>query len=61
MEKRTLTPKELQSFIGIGRAKAYELCNKKGFPAFRVGKKILINTEGLQRWMTEQEGKQNGD
>lgn len=49
--KRTLTVKELQAELGVGRSTAYELCNSKGFPAFRIGKKILVNTEKLMEWM----------
>lgn len=59
--RRTLTPKELQAELGIGRSKAYELVNSKGFPSFRIGKKVLINREGLNLWLKEQEGKTNAD
>ena len=59
MDKATMTPKELQIYMNIGRVKAYELCSTKGFPAFRIGRKVLINREGLERWMREQEGKED--
>ena len=58
--KRTLTVKELQAELGIARATAYELVNSKGFPAFRIGKKILVNAEGLSEWM-KKGGTENND
>ena len=51
MEKRTLTVSELQAELGIARTTAYELVNSKGFPAFRIGKKILVNAEKLREWI----------
>lgn len=61
MDKATMTVKELQSYVGIGRRQAYELCNSNGFPSFRIGRKVLVNREGLDRWMKEQEGKKDAD
>jgi excisionase family DNA binding protein len=49
--KRTLTVKELQQYLGIGRVSAYNLVNSEGFPSFRIGKKILINADALNEWM----------
>lgn len=49
--KRTYSVKDLQDYLGIGRTTAYELVNSKGFPAFRIGKKILVNAEGLEEWI----------
>ena len=57
MDKATMTVKELQKYVGIGRRQAYELCNTQGFPSFRIGRKVLINREGLEKWMKEQEVK----
>ena len=59
MDKATMTAKELQEYMNIGRVKAYELCNSEGFPSFRIGRKVLISREGLNRWMKEQEGKKD--
>ena len=58
--KRTLTVKELQTALSVGRSTAYELVNSKGFPAFRIGKKILISAEGLEEWM-KKGGTDNND
>jgi len=50
-QKRTYDVKELQQVLGIGRSKAYELVNAKGFPSFRIGRKVLINAAELELWM----------
>lgn len=52
-EKRTITVYELQEQLQIGRAKAYELVNSKGFPSLRVGRKILVSVEGLKKWIEQ--------
>lgn len=61
MDKATMTVKELQAYVGIGRRQAYELCNSSGFPSFRIGRKVLINRSGLERWMKDQEEKKDED
>ena len=53
MEKTTLTVKELESYLNISRATSYELVNTPGFPAFRIGRKILVNIELLNHWIKE--------
>lgn len=59
--KVAMTVREFGTSLGIGRKKAYELVNSKGFPSFRIGRKVLINREGLKRWMQEQEEKKDAD
>lgn len=55
MEKANLTIKEFMEFENIGRNKAYELVHDSSFyPAFRIGKKILINLDMLKKWNAEQ-------
>ena len=59
MEQANLTVKQGQAYIGVGRKKMYELVNSEGFPSFRIGKKILINREALDKWMKEQVSKKD--
>jgi excisionase family DNA binding protein len=59
--KANMTVKEMQDFLNISRATAYELVNMSGFPAFRIGRKILVNSDSLREWMKAQEGKQNDE
>ena len=41
-------------YMNIGRTKAYELVHDPAFyPAFRIGRKILINKEKLDKWIDE--------
>jgi excisionase family DNA binding protein len=57
MEKMTMDLKELQETFGISYCTAYNLTQRKDFPSFRIGKRILINREELKLWMKEQEQK----
>lgn len=50
----TLTMAELADELHISLPTARKLVRKSGFPAFSVGSRILINREGLQRWMDGQ-------
>lgn len=51
--KKNLTVKELMEYMGVSRATAYELVNSEGFPAFKIGKKILVNVDLLKEWIRE--------
>ena len=59
--KANLTVKEMMDFLNVSRATAYELVNMSGFPAFRVGRKILINSDRLKEWMRAQEVNNSAD
>lgn len=50
----TLTMAELADELHISLPTARKLVRKSGFPAFSVGSRILINREGLQRWLDGQ-------
>ena len=55
MATENLTIKQFMDYQNIGRTKAYELVHDSTFyPAFRIGRKILINREKLSRWNEEQ-------
>lgn len=55
MEKRTITVNELAETLSIGYTNAYRLVNSEGFyPAFRIGRKILVNVDRLNQWLDEQ-------
>ena len=49
----SLTVDEMAKELNISRTTAYELVKQDGFPAFRIGRKVLVNRRGLQRWMDE--------
>ncbi len=50
----TLTVPQFCKQMNISRSVAYDMINSKGFPAFRVGAKYLINSRGLQEWINQQ-------
>lgn len=54
-----ITVKELMALMGIGHNTAYALVHNPDFyPAFKIGRKILINTDRLQQWIDEQSMKE---
>ncbi len=56
-EKTVLTRKEFVKLMRISEPKAQELLNSKDFyPCFRLGKRVLINAQLLQKWLNEQCG-----
>lgn len=50
----TLTVEEMADELNISLPTAYKLVKESGFPAFNIGNRILINREGLQRWLDNQ-------
>lgn len=50
----TLTVEEAADELHISRPVAYELVKEPDFPSFRIGKRILVNRLGLQRWIDNQ-------
>jgi len=52
-EELCITVEEMGRRIGVGRVGAYALAASKGFPALRIGKRILIPTDALRRWLDE--------
>ena len=51
-----ISPDELGRQLGISRPTAYNLAHTEGFPAFRVGTRILIPLAQLEEWLGEQSG-----
>ena len=54
MEKLTISVREAAKIVGISATKLYELARSDGFPAFTVGKRILVSTKGLASWIDAQ-------
>ena len=54
MDKMALSIDEFGAQFGIGRSKAYQLSRTKGFPSFRVGRRVLIPVDQLKEWMEKQ-------
>ena len=45
---------EMAAALGISRAGAYELARSEGFPALRIGTRIVIPKDKLQEWVDKQ-------
>lgn len=42
--------------LGVSISSAYELMHEKGFPALRVGNRIIVPKEKFHQWVEEQTG-----
>lgn len=52
-EKLVLSVPEAAEVLGISKSKMYEIVRIKGFPAVRVGKRVLVNAKRLETWLDE--------
>ena len=50
-EKLVLSVPEAAELLGISKSKMYEVVRIKGFPAIRVGKRVLVNAKRLEAWL----------
>ena len=53
-EKLTLSIPEAAKRIGISDTSMRQLARTEGFPAFRVGCRLLVSVKGLEKWVEEQ-------
>ena len=49
-----LSVPEMAAVLGISRAGAYELARSEGFPALRIGTRIVVPKDKLQEWVDKQ-------
>ena len=49
-----LSVPEMGAALGISRAGAYELARSEGFPALRIGTRIVIPKDKLREWVDKQ-------
>lgn len=49
-----LSVPEMGAALGISRAGTYELARSEGFPALRIGTRIVIPKDKLQEWVDKQ-------
>lgn len=59
-ERMTLSVAEAAKTLGISRPSLYSLLDRPGFPAFRVGRRVLISRAGLERWIEQEAEGQRG-
>lgn len=53
-ERLAINVKEMAKLLGISTKTAYDLVKTPGFPIIRIGKRQIIPTEALKKWMEEQ-------
>lgn len=53
MEQGYLTIKETQKYLKIGTTKMSLLLKEDGFPFVRLGRRVLIIKDALDRWIYE--------
>lgn len=56
-DKVLIGAKEAAQLMNVSMPTFYQLVNKEGFPAIRVGRKILVSVVGLQRWVEANHGR----
>lgn len=44
----------MAELLGISRPVAYKLTQEEGFPVIRVGRRLLIPIDALQKWITNE-------
>ena len=42
---------QVAAVLGISRAGAYELVHSKGFPALKIGRRIVVPKDKLREWI----------
>lgn len=52
-EKLVLSVPEAAQLLGISASKMYEVVRIQGFPAIKVGKRVLVNAKKLESWLDE--------
>jgi len=54
--KPTLTVEEAAALLGVSAWSVYASIRAGEFPALRVGRRLLVPTHALRRWMAEPDG-----
>lgn len=49
--KTVISVEEFAHQYGISRTAAYQLAKSAGFPSARLGKRVIIPVEALERWI----------
>ncbi len=48
-----LNAETLAKLLGVSVSSSYELMHEKDFPAIRIGSRLVVPKEKLQRWIDE--------
>lgn len=47
----SLTVMDVARILGLSKTNAYCLCNSKGFPCIRAGRRMIIPKTAFAKWM----------
>jgi excisionase family DNA binding protein len=53
MDKAVYNVYEVAALLGINLPKAYELTRQEGFPACRIGRRIVVPKAAFERWLEQ--------
>lgn len=53
IDKAVYNVYEVAALLGINLPKAYELARQEGFPAIRIGRRIVVPKEAFHRWLEQ--------
>ncbi len=56
VNRQTYSAQDLATVLGISRAGAYNLMQRKGFPTLRIGSRVLVPIAALDKWLEAQTG-----
>ena len=51
-ERKTYSVPEIAAMLGIGKNKAYELCNSEQFRIIRVGRSLKVVKQSYDLWLS---------
>ena len=51
-----IKPKDLIEYLNCSKTTAYELCRRRDFPSFRIGRNYYIRSDKISEWI-ERESK----
>lgn len=51
--KQWLSQKDIQQKFGISRSTVSRLCKQPGFPAYKIGKRVVVDPDELEKWVKE--------
>jgi excisionase family DNA binding protein len=55
---KTMTVKEFAKIIKVNTNRAYEIAKRPGFPSLRLGKRLVILRDGLDKWLESETQKE---
>lgn len=58
---KVLTAKDVQEFLRVSRATAYDLMDRKGFPSFKVGRCKRVMEHDFLTWINTNKQQMEGE